>query len=102
MINSQTLNNTPVKVKRKKKVDVSALIICLVALLFTIAPMYVMLVTSIETYEETNYANFVWWPADGPTFESYIDILTLTMFISYFIGVSLPLIYFQIVTLISE
>lgn len=76
MINSQTLNNTPVKVKRKKKVDVSALIICLVALLFTIAPMYVMLVTSIETYEETNYASFVWWPADGPTFESYIDILT--------------------------
>ena len=61
--------------KNKKRIDLRAMAILIFFMLFTIAPLYIMIVTSIEPYELTNYAKFVWWPPDGPTFSSYVDIL---------------------------
>ena len=68
-------------VKNKKenslnKFSVGSQIILIIAAILTLAPFYVMIITSVESYEETNYATFVWWPKNGWVFDSYIDILT--------------------------
>ena len=85
MINSKYISHLPANVqdeivsnekRNKKKISVGSLIILILLTIFTIAPLYIVIITSVETYQETNYSYFVWWPAAGPTFESYVDILT--------------------------
>ncbi len=74
----KTNNNTlAVKQKRGKlnKFDWKVQIILIIVLLLVLFPFYIMMVTTIETFEETNNAEFVWWPAEGPTFVAYERVL---------------------------
>ena len=57
------------------KFDWKVQIILIFVLLFALFPFYIMLVTTIESFEETNNAEFVWWPSQGPNFEAYERVL---------------------------
>lgn len=43
--------------------------------LIVIAPFYILVITSITSFLESNYAEFHWWPQLGASFEAYHDVL---------------------------
>ena len=59
---------------KKKNIDWGSQIILILILLFVLAPFYIMLLTSVETFEETNQAEFVFWPSKI-TFQAYADVV---------------------------
>ena len=65
---------TITKTKKKKNIDWKSQIILILIIIVVLAPFYIMLLTSIETFEETNQAEFVFVPAKI-TFEAYKDVI---------------------------
>ena len=85
MIKEENMETTKKLTENKKKIgklfkfDWKVQIILIVVLLLVLFPFYIMMVTTIETFEETNNAEFVWWPANGPTFDAYDTVLKGTI-----------------------
>lgn len=65
---------TIMKTKKKKKIDWKSQIILILIIIAVLSPFYIMLLTSVETFEETNQAEFVFVP-ETITFEAYKDVI---------------------------
>ena len=65
---------TITKTKKKKSIDWTSQIILILIILVVLSPFYIMLLTSVETFEETNQAEFVFIP-ETITFEAYKDVI---------------------------
>ena len=65
---------TITKRKKKKNIDWKSQIILILIIIVVLAPFYILLLTSVETFEETNQAEFVFFPATI-TFEAYKDVI---------------------------
>ncbi len=65
---------TIMKTKKKKKIDWKSQIILILIIIAVLSPFYIMLLTSVETFAETNQAEFVFVP-ETITFEAYKDVI---------------------------
>lgn len=65
---------TITKTKKKKSIDWTSQIILILIILVVLSPFYIMLLTSVETFAETNQAEFVFVP-ETITFEAYKDVI---------------------------
>lgn len=65
---------TITKTKKKKSIDWTSQIILILIILVVLSPFYIMLLTSVETFAETNQAEFVFIP-ETITFEAYKDVI---------------------------
>jgi len=43
--------------------------------LIVLAPFYILIITSLTSEQEANYAEFHWWPQMGISFKSYAEVL---------------------------
>ena len=66
---------TIMKTKKKKKIDWKSQIILILIIIAVLSPFYIMLLTSVETFAETNQAEFVFVP-ETITFEAYKDVIS--------------------------
>ena len=62
----------PKRLKRNSPIDY---ILTILIGLFVLAPFYILLITSVTSKMEANYAEFHWWPEQGITFKAYYDVL---------------------------
>ena len=62
------------KTKKNKKIDWKSQIILILIIIAVLSPFYIMLLTSVETFAETNQAEFVFVP-ETITFEAYKDVI---------------------------
>lgn len=62
------------KTKKKKNIDWTSQIILILIIIVVLSPFYIMLLTSVETFAETNQAEFVFVP-ETITFEAYKDVI---------------------------
>lgn len=65
---------TIMKTKKNKKIDWKSQIILILIIIAVLSPFYIMLLTSVETFAETNQAEFVFVP-ETITFEAYKDVI---------------------------
>ena len=65
---------TIMKTKKKKKNDWKSQIILILIIIAVLSPFYIMILTSVETFAETNQAEFVFVP-ETITFEAYRDVI---------------------------
>ena len=70
MARGHSLRNHKLK-KNSPWIYVQAILIGLIVL----APFYILIITSITSFLESNYAEFHWWPQLGVTFRAYYDVL---------------------------
>lgn len=52
-------------------------LIVLLFLLWILVPLYIIIITSIKTQAEANGTVFYWWPQEGFSVKSYIQVLTV-------------------------
>ena len=65
---------TITKTKKKNRIDWKSQIILILIIVAVLSPFYIMLLTSVETFAETNQAEFVFVP-ETITFEAYKDVI---------------------------
>ena len=65
---------TITKTKKKRNIDWTSQIILILIILVVLSPFYIMVLTSVETFAETNQAEFVFFP-ETITFEAYKDVI---------------------------
>lgn len=65
---------TITKTKKKNRIDWKSQIILILIIVVVLSPFYIMLLTSVETFAETNQAEFVFFP-ETITFEAYKDVI---------------------------
>ena len=75
MAKRELIINGMVVKKKKKKINWGAQIGVVLSILFILAPFWVVFVTSITSFEESNMADFVWWPHQGATLRAYGDVI---------------------------
>ena len=74
-MDSVTNSNNIVPHKAKRKIEIGSYITVFLALVFVLLPFYILLITSVQTANEANYAEFHWWPKMGFSFDGYHDVL---------------------------
>ncbi len=63
------------KRKRLKRNSPLDYILTILIGLIVLAPFYILIITSLTSEMEANYAEFHWWPELGISFKSYYDVL---------------------------
>lgn len=64
--------------KAVKKFEPGNMIPLLGMLVTVVFPFYILVVTSIKTPLEANQLEFTWWPQDGISMESFIEVLSFS------------------------
>ncbi len=67
-----------VSMRRKHKLNAASpmdYILAILIGLIVLAPFYILIITSLMTEQESNYAEFHWWPQMGATLKSYYEVL---------------------------
>ena len=62
--------------KRVRDAKIGPGMVVLFNVLFVLAPLYIVLITSLTSNVEANNAAFSWWPKGGLTLDAYITALT--------------------------
>lgn len=65
----------PRKIRKLRKTSVWDYVLVILIGLIVLAPFYILLITSITSEQESNYAEFHWWPQEGLNFKSYYEVL---------------------------
>ena len=60
------------RLKRNSPIDY---LLTILTGLIVLAPFYILIITSLTSEQEANYAEFHWWPQTGITFKSYAEVL---------------------------
>lgn len=72
---SNNRRNKNKKPKKLKKTRIFDYVLTILMGIIVLAPFYILIITSITSKNEANYAEFHWWPQEGLNFKSYYEVL---------------------------